>query len=152
MTAVATQRTLSILKPDATARSLTGTINAKFEKAGLKIVAQKRLHLTYDQAAAFYAVHSHRPFFKDLCTIMSAGPVLVQVLEGENAIEKNRQIMGATHPKEAEAGTIRQEHGISIDYNTVHGSDSPETAAQEIAFFFAAIDICPPTGVDAYQL
>ncbi len=152
MTAVSSQRTLSILKPDATARSLTGAVNVKFEQAGLKIVAQKRLHLTYDQAAEFYAVHSHRPFFKDLCTIMSAGPVVVQVLEGEQAVEKNRQIMGATNPKEAEAGTIRQEFGISIDYNTVHGSDSPETEAQEIAFFFAGMEICPPAGVEAYQL
>lgn len=136
-------QTLSILKPDAVARNLTGAINACFERAGLQIVAQRRVRMTYDQAAAFYAVHSARPFFKDLCTYMSSGPVVVQVLEGDDAIALNRQLMGATDPAKADAGTVRKEFGISIDYNTVHGSDSIENAAQEIAFFFAGTDILP---------
>lgn len=139
----AIQRTLSILKPDAVERNLTGAINACFENRGLEIIAQKQLHLTLEQAAAFYAVHKDRPFFQDLCKIMSRGPIVVQVLQGPDAVALNRQIMGATNPQDAEPGTIRKDYGLSIDYNTVHGSDSPETAAQEIGFFFAAIEIFP---------
>ncbi len=138
---MAIERTLSIIKPDATRRNLTGKINAKFEDAGLSIIATRRLQLTQAQAEAFYAVHSHRPFFKDLVSFMISGPVVAQVLSGENAVLKNRDIMGATDPKKAEAGTIRAEFAESIEANSVHGSDAPETAAQEIAFFFAGIDI-----------
>ncbi len=138
---MAIERTLSILKPDATRRNLTGQINAKFEAAGLAIIATRRLHLTEAQAGAFYAVHAHRPFFKDLVSFMSSGPVVAQVLEGENAILKNRDIMGATNPKNAEPGTIRAEFAESIEANSVHGSDSPEAAASEIGFFFAGIDL-----------
>jgi nucleoside-diphosphate kinase len=138
---MATERTLSIIKPDATRRNLTGKINAKFEEAGLTIAAQRRIHLTQAQAEAFYAVHSHRPFFKDLVSFMISGPVVAQVLQGEGAITKNRDIMGATNPANAAAGTIRAEFAESIEANSVHGSDSPEAAAQEIAFFFAGIDI-----------
>jgi nucleoside-diphosphate kinase len=138
---MAIERTLSIIKPDATRRNLTGKINAKFEEAGLSIIATRRLQLTQAQAEAFYAVHSHRPFFKDLVSFMISGPVVAQVLSGENAVLKNRDIMGATDPKKAEAGTIRAEFAESIEANSVHGSDAPETAAQEIAFFFAGIDI-----------
>ncbi|HQT68665.1 MAG TPA: nucleoside-diphosphate kinase, partial [Acetobacteraceae bacterium] len=134
---MATERTLSILKPDATRRNLTGAINAKFEAAGLRIVAQKRLHLTRAQAEAFYAAHSARGFFNDLVSFMISGPVVVQVLEGENAVLKNRDLMGATDPKKAEPGTIRAEFAESIEANSVHGSDAPEAAATEIAFFFA---------------
>ena len=138
---MATERTLSIIKPDATRRNLTGKINAKFEEAGLSIIATRRLQLTQVQAEAFYAVHSHRPFFKDLVSFMISGPVVAQVLSGENAILKNRDIMGATDPKKADAGTIRAEFAESIEANSVHGSDSAEAAAQEISFFFAGIDI-----------
>jgi nucleoside-diphosphate kinase len=135
------QRTLSILKPDVTQRDITGTVNAMIEGEGFKIVAQRRIQLTRDDAARFYAVHKERPFFGDLCAIMSAGPVVVQVLERENAIHQYRELMGATNPKEAEAGTIRHAHGKSIDENSVHGSDSLENAEQEIAFFFQDSDI-----------
>ncbi|HUW81078.1 MAG TPA: nucleoside-diphosphate kinase [Acidocella sp.] len=140
---MATERTLSIIKPDATRRNLTGLINAKFEEAGLSIIAARRIQLTQAQAEAFYAVHSHRPFFNDLVSFMISGPVVAQVLAGENAILKNRDIMGATDPKKAEAGTIRAQFAESIEANSVHGSDSPEAAAQEISFFFAGIDITP---------
>ncbi len=135
------QRTLSIIKPDATERNLTGRVNACFEAKGLRIVAQKRLHLTLQQAQKFYEVHAERPFYNDLCAFMCSGPVVVQVLEGENAVLLNREIMGATNPENADAGTIRKEMGESIDRNTVHGSDSEENAAIEIAFFFSQIEI-----------
>ena len=135
------ERTLSILKPDATRRNLTGRINAKFEAAGLRIVAQKRLHLTTAQAEGFYAVHKERGFFRDLVTFMTSGPVVVQVLEGENAVARNREIMGATNPANAAAGTIRKEFAESIEANSVHGSDSAENAATEISFFFSGIEI-----------
>ncbi len=138
---MATERTLSIIKPDATRRNLTGKINARFEEAGLRIVAQKRLRLTREQTEAFYAVHGERSFFDDLCSFMCSGPVVVQVLEGESAIERNREIMGATNPANAAEGTIRREFGESIEANSVHGSDSPDTAAREIAFFFSDIEI-----------
>jgi nucleoside-diphosphate kinase len=138
---MAIERTLSIIKPDATRRNLTGKVNAKFEEAGLKVVASRRLQLTEAAAESFYAVHSHRPFFRDLVSFMISGPVVAQVLEGESAIQKNRDIMGATDPKKAEPGTIRAEFAESIEANSVHGSDSPEAAAQEISFFFAGIDI-----------
>ena len=135
------ERTLSIIKPDATRRNLTGAINDRFEKAGLKIVAQKRLRLSKEMAGRFYAVHAARPFYNDLVAFMSSGPVVVQVLEGERAIAKNRDIMGATNPTNAALGTIRKDFAESIEANSVHGSDSPETAAQEIAFFFAESEI-----------
>ncbi len=135
------ERTLSILKPDATRRNLTGKINAKFEDAGLRIIAQKRLHLTTAQAEAFYGVHKERGFFRDLVTFMTSGPVVAQVLEGENAVARNREIMGATNPANAAAGTIRKEFAESIEANSVHGSDSAENAAVEIAFFFSGIEI-----------
>jgi len=135
------ERTLSILKPDATRRNLTGKINAKFEDAGLRIVAQKRLHLTTAQAEAFYGVHRERGFFRDLVTFMTSGPVVAQVLEGDNAVARNREIMGATNPANAAAGTIRKEFAESIEANSVHGSDSAENAAVEIAFFFSGIEI-----------
>jgi nucleoside-diphosphate kinase len=138
---MATERTLSILKPDATRRNLTGKINACFEAAGLRIVAQKRLQLTQAQAEAFYAVHSERGFFKDLVAFMISGPVVAQVLEGEGAVAKNREIMGATDPAKAAEGTIRKLFAESIEANSVHGSDSTENAATEIGFFFAATDI-----------
>ncbi len=138
---MAGERTLSIIKPDATRRNLTGKINAVFEAAGLRIVAQKRMHLSTKQVEAFYAVHKERPFFKDLCTFMCSGPVVVQVLEGANAIAKNREVMGATNPANAAEGTIRKQFAESIEANSVHGSDSPETAAQEISFFFAGLEI-----------
>jgi nucleoside-diphosphate kinase len=138
---MAIERTLSIIKPDATRRNLTGKINAKFEEAGLSIIASRRLQLTQGQAESFYAVHSARPFFKDLVSFMISGPVVAQVLQGEGAVLKNRDIMGATDPKKAAAGTIRAEFAESIEANSVHGSDAPEAAAQEISFFFAAIDI-----------
>jgi nucleoside-diphosphate kinase len=140
---MATERTLSIIKPDATRRNLTGQINARFEGKGLKIVAQKRLQLTKAQAEAFYAVHKARPFFGELVSFMISGPVVAQVLEGENAVAANRDIMGATDPKKAAAGTIRADFAESIEANSVHGSDSAENAANEIAFFFAGIEICP---------
>jgi nucleoside-diphosphate kinase len=138
---MAVERTLSILKPDATRRNLTGRINAKLEEAGLRIVAQKRLWLTTAQAEAFYAVHRERGFFRDLVTFMTSGPVVVQVLEGEGAVARNREVMGATDPAKAAPGTIRKEFAESIEANSVHGSDSPENAAREIAFFFADIEI-----------
>ena len=138
---MATERTLSIIKPDATKRNLTGKINAKFEEAGLRIVAQKRLHLTKAQAGKFYEVHKERPFYDELCEFMASGPVVVQVLEGEDAIAKNREVMGATNPANAESGTVRAEFAESVGENSVHGSDAPETAAQEIAYFFAGIEI-----------
>jgi len=135
------ERTLSIIKPDATRRSLTGAINDRFEKAGLKIVAQKRLRLSQEMAEKFYEVHAARPFYNDLVAFMSSGPVVVQVLEGEGAVAKNRDIMGATNPDNAAPGTIRKDFAESIEANSVHGSDSAETAAQEIAFFFAGSEI-----------
>ena len=138
---MAIERTFSIIKPDATRRNLTGKINQKFEDAGLRIIASRRVQLTQAQAEAFYAVHSHRPFFKDLVSFMISGPVVAQVLEGENAVLKNRDIMGATNPANAEPGTIRKEFAESIEANSVHGSDAPEAAVTEIAFFFAGIDI-----------
>jgi nucleoside-diphosphate kinase len=138
---MALERTLSIIKPDATRRNLTGQINARFEKAGLRIVAQKRVQLTRAQAEAFYAVHRERSFFDELVAFMISGPVVVQVLEGDNAVAKNRDIMGATNPANATPGTIRRDFAESIEANSVHGSDAPETAAQEIAFFFAGIEI-----------
>ena len=138
---MAIERTLSILKPDATRRHVTGRINARLEEAGLHIVAQKRIRLTRTQAEAFYAVHRDRPFFAGLCTHMTSGPVVVQVLEGEGAIQRNRDAMGATDPAQAAPGTIRAELGESIEANAVHGSDSPETAATEIAFFFTDDEI-----------
>lgn len=138
---MAVERTLSIIKPDATERNLTGAINKRFEDGGLRIVAQKRLRLTVPQAQAFYAVHKERPFYNDLVNFMTSGPVVVQVLEGENAIEKNREVMGATDPKKAEPGSIRADFAQNIEANSVHGSDAPETASNEIKFFFADIEI-----------
>ena len=135
------ERTLSILKPDATRRNLTGQVNARLEAAGLRIVAQKRLHLTTAQAEAFYAVHRERGFFRDLVTFMTSGPVVAQVLEGENAVARNREVMGATDPAKAAPGTIRKDFAESIEANSAHGSDSAENAAVEIGFFFAAIEI-----------
>lgn len=138
---MAVERTLSILKPDATRRNLTGKINAKFEEAGLRIIAQKRVQLTRTQIEGFYAVHKARSFFGELCDFMISGPVVVQILEGENAVLKNRDIMGATNPTNAAAGTIRKEFAESIEANSVHGSDSAENAAIEIAYFFSACEI-----------
>ncbi len=138
---MAMERTLSIIKPDATRRNLTGQINARFEAAGLRIVAQKRLQLTPQQAEQFYEVHKERPFYAELCAFMVSGPVVVQVLEGEGAIAKNREVMGATDPANADAGTIRKDFAESLEANSVHGSDSPETAAREVSFFFAGIEI-----------
>jgi nucleoside-diphosphate kinase len=138
---MAAERTLSIIKPDATRRNLTGRVNAALEAAGLRIIAQKRLWLTEAQAEAFYAVHRERGFFRDLVRFMTSGPVVVQVLEGENAVARNREVMGATDPKKADRGTIRAEFAESIEANSVHGSDSAENAAVEIAFFFAGIEI-----------
>ncbi len=138
---MANERTLSIIKPDATRRNLTGQINARFEGAGLRIVGQKRLRLTREQAEGFYAVHRERPFFDSLCAFMTSGPVVVQVFEGENAVSRNREVMGATDPAKADAGTIRKDFAESIEANSVHGSDSAENAAIEIAYFFSAIEI-----------
>ncbi|MAP48692.1 MAG: nucleoside-diphosphate kinase [Oceanicaulis sp.] len=138
---MAIQRTFSIIKPDATARNLTGAINAKIEEAGLRIIAQKRIRLSKEQAEGFYAVHKERPFFGDLVSFMISGPVVVQVLEGEDAIAKYREVMGATNPEDAAPGTIRKEFAESIEANSVHGSDAPETAAQEIPFFFSDDEI-----------
>ena len=135
------QKTLSIIKPDATKRDLTGLINAKFENAGLKIIAQKRLHLTRSMAEKFYEIHQDRPFFNDLVNFMISGPVVVQVLEGDNAVKLNRDVMGATNPDDAEEGTIRKEFAESIEANSVHGSDSLENAQKEISFFFANIEL-----------
>lgn len=138
---MAIERTFSIIKPDATRRNLTGQINARFESNGLRIVAQKRVLLSRAQAEQFYAVHKARPFFDSLCKFMTSGPVVVQVLEGENAVAKNREIMGATDPAKAAAGTIRKDFAESIEANSVHGSDSPENATIEIAFFFSGLEI-----------
>ena len=135
------ENTLSIIKPDATRRNLTGSINAKFEQAGLNIIAQKRLQLTKDMAQKFYEVHKDRPFFNDLVDFMISGPVIAQVLRGENAVKVNREVMGATNPKDAEKGTIRKEFAESIEANSVHGSDSLENAKSEISFFFAEIEL-----------
>ncbi len=139
---MSSEMTLSIIKPDAVAKSVIGEIYSRFEKAGLNIVAAKMMHLTQSQAEGFYAVHKERPFFNDLVSFMISGPVMIQVLQGENAILKNREVMGATNPKEAAAGTIRADFADSIDANAVHGSDAPETAQQEIAFFFEPHEIC----------
>ena len=138
---MAIERTLSIIKPDATRRNLTGKINAMFEGAGLRIVAQRRLRLTRKDAETFYGVHKERPFFNDLCTFMTSGPVVVQALEGENAVAKNREVMGATNPAEAAPGTVRKAFAESIEANSVHGSDSVENAGIEIAFFFKEEEI-----------
>ena len=138
---MAIERTLSIIKPDAIAKNVIGKIVSRFEAAGLKIVAAKLVHLSRNEAEQFYAVHKERPFFKDLVEFMISGPVFVQVLEGENAIAKNRDLMGATDPKKAAAGTIRADFADSIDANAVHGSDAPETAANEVAFFFAGLNV-----------
>ena len=138
---MAIQRTFSIIKPDATKRNLTGAIVAKFEEAGLRVVASKRIHLSKAQAGAFYAVHKERPFYDELCEFMASEPIVVQVLEGEDAIAKNREVMGATNPAEADEGTIRKLYALSIGENSVHGSDAPETAAEEIAFFFSGLEL-----------
>lgn len=135
------QRTLSIIKPDAVAKNVIGDIVRRFEENGLAVIAARMLHMSSEQAGRFYAVHRQRPFYKDLCAYMSSGPVLVMVLEGQNAVNLNRQLMGATDPKQAEPGTIRADHADSIEANAVHGSDSPETASEEIAFFFGDIDL-----------
>ena len=135
------QRTLSIIKPDATKRNITGKIIQKFEDGGLSIIAQKRILLTQDQAEGFYSVHKERPFYKDLVSFMTSGPVVVQVLEGDNAIQKNREIMGATNPEEAKEGTIRAEYALNIEANSVHGSDSEDNAVTEISFFFDTNEI-----------
>lgn len=139
------ERTISIIKPDAVAKNVIGEIYSRFEKAGLNIIAAKMVHLSREQAEGFYAVHKERPFFKDLVNFMISGPVMIQVLEGDNAIAKNRDLMGATNPAQAAAGTIRADFAVSIDENAVHGSDSPETAAQEIAYFFKANELCART-------
>ena len=138
---MALERTFSIIKPDATKRNLTGKIVAKFEDAGLRVVASKRIQMTLAQAQAFYGVNSERPFFGELCEFMISEPVVVQVLEGEGAIAKNREVMGATNPADAAAGTIRAEFALSVGENSVHGSDAPETAAEEIAFFFSGLEL-----------
>jgi nucleoside-diphosphate kinase len=142
---MAFERTLSIVKPDGVARNLVGDVYQRFEKAGLRIVAARMLQLTQRQAEGFYAVHRERPFFRDLCAYMSSGPVMVQVLEGDSAVQRNREIMGATDPKKAEPGTIRADLASSIEENVVHGSDSAENAAREIAYFFAETELCPRT-------
>ena len=138
---MAIQRTLSIIKPDAVAKNVIGQIYARFEQAGLKIIASKMAHLSKNEAEQFYAVHKDRPFFKDLVGFMISGPVMIQVLEGENAILKNRELMGATDPKKADKGSIRADFADSIDANSVHGSDAPETAAVEVAFFFPGMNV-----------
>tara|TARA_B100000678_G_scaffold42569_1_gene32047 strand:- start:318 stop:740 length:423 start_codon:yes stop_codon:yes gene_type:complete len=138
---MAATRTFSIIKPDATRRNLTGAVTKKLEDAGLRVVASKRIHMTREQAEGFYAVHKERPFFQDLVAFMISGPVVVQVLEGENAVARNREVMGATNPENAEEGTIRKEFAESIEANSVHGSDSEENAATEIAFFFKPEEI-----------
>jgi nucleoside-diphosphate kinase len=142
---MAVERTFSIVKPDGVAKNLIGEVYRRFEKAGLKVVASKMIRLRQDQAEGFYAVHKARPFYADLVRYMISGPVMVQVLEGENAIKANRDIMGATNPKQAAPGTIRADFAASIEENVVHGSDGPETAATEIAFFFSQAEICPRT-------
>ncbi|MCU0976719.1 MAG: nucleoside-diphosphate kinase [Steroidobacteraceae bacterium] len=142
---MAVERTLSIVKPDGVGKNLIGEVYRRFENAGLRIVAARMMHLTAAQAQGFYAVHHERPFFKDLCAYMTSGPVMVQVLEGEDAVARHREIMGATDPKKAAPGTIRADLATSIEENVVHGSDSAENAAREIAFFFAESAICPRT-------
>lgn len=142
---MAIERTFSIVKPDAVGKNVIGQIYSRFEEAGLKIVASKMLHLDEDKAGGFYAEHKERPFFKDLVAFMTSGPIMVQVLEGEDAIAKNREIMGATNPQEADEGTIRRDFAVSIDENAVHGSDSPTSAEREIAYFFTDAEICPRT-------
>ena len=138
---MAIQRTFSIIKPDATRRNLTGQVTARLEDAGLRVIASKRVWMTRSQAEGFYAVHKERPFFDNLCEFMTSGPVVIQVLEGENAVSKNREIMGATNPAEAAEGTIRKDFAENIEANSVHGSDAPETAAQEISYWFAETEI-----------
>lgn len=142
---MSTERTLSIIKPDAVAKNVIGEIYSRFEKAGLRIVAAKMLHLSEARAGDFYAVHKERPFYADLVSFMTSGPVMVQVLEGEDAIAKHREVMGATNPKEAAAGTIRADFADSIDENACHGSDGSDTAKEEIAFFFSDEELCPRT-------
>ena len=142
---MAIERTLSIIKPDGVQKNVIGEVYRRFEQAGMKIVAARMLHLTKAQAEAFYAVHRERPFYKDLVSYMTTGPVIAQVLEGENAVEAHRRIMGATDPKKADPGTIRRDFAASIEENVVHGSDAVETARQEISFFFAQADLCPRT-------
>ncbi|MDF1781881.1 MAG: nucleoside-diphosphate kinase [Alcanivoracaceae bacterium] len=140
---MAVERTLSIIKPDAVGKNVIGEIVSRFEKAGLKVVAMKMMQLDDEKAGGFYAEHRERPFFKDLVSFMTSGPVVVQVLEGEDAVAKNRDLMGATNPKDAEAGTIRADFAQTIDENAVHGSDSVESAAREVAYFFEANEVCP---------
>lgn len=142
---MAIERTLSIIKPDGVAKNLIGEVYRRFEQAGLRIVAARMLHLTRRQAEGFYAVHRERPFFNDLVEYMTTGPVIVQVLEGEGAVNRHRELMGATDPKKAEKGTIRADFAASIEENVVHGSDAPDTAAQEIGYFFAQSELCPRT-------
>jgi nucleoside-diphosphate kinase len=142
---MAVEQTLSIIKPDGVEKNLIGEVYSRFEKAGLQIVAARMLHLTREQAQGFYAVHKKRPFYDDLVSYMTSGPVMVQVLEGESAIDKNREIMGATNPADAAPGTIRKDFAASIEENVVHGSDGPDTASQEIAFFFGDDGLCPRT-------
>ena len=142
---LAIERTFSIIKPDAVAKNVIGEIVSRFEKNGLRIIASRMVHLTREQAEGFYAVHRERPFFNDLVAFMTSGPVVVQVLEGENAISKNRELMGATNPQDAAPGTIRADFAKTVDENAVHGSDAPETAAQEIDFFFGEGGLCPRT-------
>ena len=142
---MAIEQTFSIIKPDAVAKNVIGEIVSRFEKNGLQIVASKMLHLSKEQAEGFYAVHKERPFYNDLVSFMISGPVIVQVLEGENAISKNRELMGATNPAEADPGTIRADFATTVDENAVHGSDAPETAAEEIRFFFGEDGLCPRT-------
>jgi nucleoside-diphosphate kinase len=142
---MAVERTLSIVKPDAVAKNIIGQIYSRFEQAGLRVVAAKMAHLTQSQAEGFYAVHKERPFFKDLVKFMTSGPVMIQVLEGENAVAKNREIMGATDPKKAAPGTIRADFANNVEENAVHGSDAVETAKQEISYFFSSTELCPRT-------
>ncbi len=142
---MAVERTFSIVKPDAVAKNAIGAIYGRFESAGLKVVASKMMHLSKEKAEGFYAEHKERPFFNDLVSFMTSGPVMVQVLEGENAIKANREIMGATNPSEAARGTLRADFADSIDQNAVHGSDAPESAAREVAYFFSEEEICPRT-------
>ena len=142
---MAIERTFSIIKPDAVGKNVTGEIVSRFEKNGLRVIASKMLHLSKEQAQGFYAVHKERPFYNDLVEFMISGPVVVQVLEGENAISKNRELMGATNPAEAAPGTIRADFATTVDENAVHGSDAPETAAEEISFFFSEDELCPRT-------
>ena len=142
---MATERTFSIIKPDGVEKNLIGEIYKRFEEAGLQIIASRMVHLTKEQAQGFYAVHKERPFYNDLVSYMTSGPVMVQVLEGDNAIQQNRALMGATNPAEADAGTIRADFAASIEENVVHGSDGPDTAAEEIEFFFGDGGVCPRT-------